>query len=39
MIMADLKSKVPEVIGMEDILTSNILGLIKYLDPELMLKD
>jgi mRNA-degrading endonuclease RelE of RelBE toxin-antitoxin system len=39
MIMAELSSKVPEVVGMEDVLTSDVFGLIKYIDPGLMLKD
>jgi hypothetical protein len=39
MIMAELKSKVSEVIGMEDVLTSDVFGLIKYIDPDLILKD
>ena len=34
MIQAELKGKVPEVENKEDVLTSNVFGLIKYLPPK-----
>lgn len=34
MIQAELKGKLPEVANWEDVLTSNVLGMLKYIPPQ-----
>jgi len=34
MIQAELKGKLPEVANREDVLTSNVLGMLKYIPPQ-----